>query len=263
MPPVAFEPEQYLRFAAERRAPFDDLLALVRPTPGGRVVDLGCGSGELTRELHDKLGAASTLGLDAAPAMLAKAAGHAGGGLSFEEGDIADFFAKKGLSFDVVFSNAALQWLPDVGAAIGSAAGFVAPGGQLAVQVPQNFDHASHQTAAFVAREPRFAKALGGHVRMSAMIAVEEVATLLFDLGFAKQRVRLEVYGHVLARRRDVVEWVKGTLLLDYKKRLSPEEYRDFVARYEELVVPRLGEREPYLFPFKRLLVWAERAREA
>jgi trans-aconitate 2-methyltransferase len=62
-----------------------------------------------------------------------------------------------------------------------------------------------------------------------------------------------------MAKRRDVVEWVKGTLLLDYKKRLSPEEYGAFVARYEELLVPRLGDREPYLFPFKRLLLWASR----
>jgi trans-aconitate 2-methyltransferase len=259
MPAVAFEPDQYLRFAAERRAPFDDLLALVRPVPGGRVVDLGCGSGELTRALHDKVGAASTLGLDAAPAMLAKAKAHAGGGLAFEEGDIADFLAKNPAPFDVVFSNAALQWLPDIGAAIASAAALVAPNGQLAIQVPQNFEHASHQTASFVAREPRFAKALGGHVRMSAMIPSEDVATLLFESGFTEQRVRVEVYGHVLAHRRDVVEWVKGTLLLDYKLRLSPEEYRDFVARYEQLVMPQLGDHDPYLFTFKRLLLWAAR----
>ncbi len=255
-----YDPEQYARFAAERRAPFDDLLALVRPAPGARVVDLGCGPGALTRELHDKVGAAATLGLDASPAMLAKAAVHAGGGVSFEAGDIAEFCARPGLAFDLVFSNAALHWLPDLAGAIAAAAAIVAPSGQLAVQVPQNFDHASHQTAADVAREPRFAAALAGHVRPSAMIAPEAVAALLFDRGFVEQRVRLEVYAHPHARRRDTgSSRVKGTLLIDYEKRLSPEDFRDFVRRYEELLVPRLGDRDPYLFPFKRLLLWAKK----
>ena len=66
-----WDPGQYQRFAAERAAPFHDLLSLVRPVPGGRVVDLGCGSGELTAQLHRRLEAAATLGLDSSPAARA------------------------------------------------------------------------------------------------------------------------------------------------------------------------------------------------
>src|SRR5919201_301947 len=69
----AWDPDRYRRFAGERSAPFWDLLDLVRPVPGGRVVDLGCGSGELTAELHRALAAAETLGLDSSAAMLARA----------------------------------------------------------------------------------------------------------------------------------------------------------------------------------------------
>ena len=58
-----WDPARYERFAAERAAPFHDLLSLVRPVPGGRVVDLGCGGGELTAQLHRHLEAAETLGL--------------------------------------------------------------------------------------------------------------------------------------------------------------------------------------------------------
>ena len=82
-----WSPGQYQRFAAERAAPFHDLLALVRPVPGGRVVDLGCGSGELTAQLHRRLEAAATLGVDSSPAMLERAAAVAGDGLHFEAGD--------------------------------------------------------------------------------------------------------------------------------------------------------------------------------
>src|SRR4029453_18254794 len=74
-----WDPERYGRFAAERAAPFHDLLSLVRPVPGGRVVDLGCGGGELTAELHRRLEAAETLGLDSSAAMLEGASAPAGG----------------------------------------------------------------------------------------------------------------------------------------------------------------------------------------
>ena len=65
MPQDTWDPEQYGRFAAERRQPFLDLLALLHPIPSGRAVDLGCGTGELTRALHERLGAAETLGIGA------------------------------------------------------------------------------------------------------------------------------------------------------------------------------------------------------
>ncbi|HEY4117066.1 MAG TPA: methyltransferase domain-containing protein [Byssovorax sp.] len=252
-----WNPSQYLRFAAERRAPFDDLAALVSPSTGGRAIDLGCGTGELTRELHERLGARATLGLDGSPAMLEEAAKHAGSGLTFELGDIAD--AGQRGAFDVVFSNAALQWLPDLVEATRAAAALVGPGGQLAVQVPQNFDHASHLVAAEVAAEAPFAARLAGYARRTALTPPEVIASLLFELGFTKQRVRVEVYAHVLTESREVVEWVKGTLLTDYEKRLDAPTYAAFLARYEARLLERIGARAPYLYPFKRLLFWARR----
>src|SRR5215216_1457409 len=159
-----WSPGQYQRFAAERAAPFHDLLALVRPVPGGRVVDLGCGSGELTAQLHRQVGAAETLGLDSSPAMLEGAAGVAGDGLRFAEGDIGEF--REG-GWDVVFSNAALHWLPDHAVLFGRLAGLLHPGGQLAVQMPANHDHPSHVVAAEVAGDEPFRTALDGYRRVS------------------------------------------------------------------------------------------------
>src|SRR5437016_6389253 len=98
-----WDPDQYERFKAERTRPFFDLLALVEPVPGGRVVDLGCGTGELTRELHRHTGAAETVGIDSSEAMLAEAAAVAGDGLRFEPGDLGSY---RGSGLDVVFGNA-------------------------------------------------------------------------------------------------------------------------------------------------------------
>ena len=110
-PSADWNPAQYERFRDERSRPFFDLLDLVQPRPEMRVVDLGCGTGELTRELHRRLSARETIGIDNSPAMLAKSAAFAGDGLRFEQKDIGTFASEA--DFDLVFSNAALQWVPD------------------------------------------------------------------------------------------------------------------------------------------------------
>src|SRR4051812_41832121 len=104
-----WDPAQYGRFRDERSQPFFDLLSLVQSRPAMRVVDLGCGPGELTREMHRRLVAADTLGVDSSTAMLAKCAALAGEGLHFTKGDIATWSPDGPL--DLVFSNAAIQWV--------------------------------------------------------------------------------------------------------------------------------------------------------
>jgi trans-aconitate 2-methyltransferase len=251
-----WNPEQYARFGAERAQPFHDLLDLVRPVPGGRVVDLGCGSGELTAELHRRLQAGQTLGLDSSSAMLERASPLAGDGLRFELGDIAEF---GGGGWDVVFSNAALQWLPDHEALFGRLVGALAGGGQLAVQMPANFDHPSHVVADELAGGEPFRSALGGWRGMAPIRPPEWYALLLDRLGLTEQHVRLQVYLHHLADREQVVEWVRGTLLTAYARRLPTELFEQFLDRYRERLLPRLDDGRPYRYPFKRVLLWARR----
>jgi trans-aconitate 2-methyltransferase len=252
-----WDPEQYERFAAERAAPFWDLLSLVRPVPGGRVVDLGCGNGELTAALHRRMEAAETLGLDSSPAMLEGAAALAGGGLRFELGDIAAF--DQG-GWDVIFSNAALHWLPDHAGLLGRLVAALNPRGQLAVQMPANHNHPSHVVAAELAAAEPFRVALDGYRRSSPVQAPEWYAELLDRLGLADQHVRLQVYLHRLAARDEVVEWVKGTLLNDYQARMPAALFEEFLAAYRRRLLPLLEDTHPYRYPFKRLLLWGRLA---
>jgi trans-aconitate 2-methyltransferase len=252
-----WNPDQYGKFRAERAAPFLDLLALVEPAPAPRVVDLGCGTGELTRLAHDRLGARETVGVDASAAMLARAAGHAGGGVSFVQGDLAAF---AGSGFDLVLSNAAIHWVPDHERLLARLATLVAPGGQLAIQAPANDHHPSHAVAREVAREPEFSGPLGGFVRESPLLSPERYAALLFALGFARQRVRLETYAHPLGSRDDVVEWVKGTTLTDYERRLEPATWARFLDRYRVRLRAALPDDRPFLYTFRRLFLWGRRA---
>lgn len=254
--PVTWDPVQYRRFAAERRQPFDDLLALCRQVPGGTVVDLGCGSGELTAELHRRLGAADTLGIDRSAAMLAEVPAGVEG-LHFAEGDIAGF---DGPPVDLVFANASLHWMGDHPALLRRLRDTVRPGGQLAFQVPANFDHPSHTLARSVASEPPFLEALGGELpadRGGSVLAPGAYAELLYGLGARPPLVRLQVYGHELASTAEVVEWVRGTLLTPYREMLGEEGFERFVTAYRRRLLGELGDRSPYFYGFARILCWA------
>src|SRR6266545_2034033 len=255
-----WDPARYERFATERSAPFYDLLDLIRPIPAGRAVDLGCGTGALTLELHRRVRAGETLGIDSSPAMLERARPLAGGGLRFEQGDIAGLgHTGDDRHWDLVFSNAALHWVPDHPALLARLAAVLARGGQLAVQMPANFDHPSHVVAAELADEEPFRGALGGYRRVVPVESPERYAELLDGLGFAEQDVRLQVYGHRLAGPEEVVEWVRGTLLTDYQRRMPAELFERYLATYRERLLPLYEGRRPYFYPFKRLLLWAAR----
>ena len=252
-----WDPATYARFADERSRPFFDLLALVTPISGGRAVDLGCGSGELTRDLHQKIGASETLGLDSSEAMLAKSAEHAGGGLVFERGDIA-IFSPSG-PFDLVFSNAALHWVPDHPALLTRLTAMVKPGGQLAFQVPDNFDHPSHRAASEAASQEPFRTALAGTGHPRHVLAPEAYASILDRLGYSEQTVRLQIYGVRLESRKGIVQWVEGSLLSEYRRRLPAALYAEFVKRYREILFRLVPDERPYFFTYRRILAWGRR----
>jgi trans-aconitate 2-methyltransferase len=251
-----WDPEQYARFRRQRAQPFEDLFALIRPRAGMRIVDLGCGTGELTRELHQRASAATTLGLDSSAEMLERALPLGGGGLRFERGDLAAFDAPA--AFDLVFSHAALHWVPGHRALFARLRTLLAEDGQLAIQVPANFDHPSQTIAAALCAEPPFRQALAD-LPAPAVLDPAAYAELLDQLGFAEQHVRLQVYAHHLTSREDVVEWMRGTALVPIRDRLSELMFADFLARYRERLCAQLPDTHPHFFSFKRILLWARR----
>lgn len=247
----AWDPDQYRRFQAERDQPFLDLLALVEPAVGPRMVDLGCGDGRLTALAHDRLGASTTLGVDSSAAMLSRA--PTVDGLTFEAGDIGSWAAPG--AFDVVLANASLHWVPDHGDVLRRWAGSVAPGGQLAVQIPANADHPSHTVLAEVTA------GLGIDADPDPVavnvLAPEAYAAVLDDLGAARQHVRLQVYAHHLASSAEVVEWVKGTTLTRIRRATDDAGYDAFLDRYRARLLAAIGDRAPYTYLFKRIHLWA------
>ncbi|HSA92287.1 MAG TPA: methyltransferase domain-containing protein [Terriglobales bacterium] len=259
MPQDGWDPAQYERFRAERSKPFYDLMEMVVPRAGMRVVDLGCGIGDLTRVLHERLRAQETVGIDRSAAMLDKAAKLAGGGLSFRRGEIEEFAEED--AYDLVFSNSALHWVPDHPALLGRLARALRAGGQLAAQMPDMYRHPSHLVAAEVAQE--FRQELGGYVHREYVLEPPEYRAILESADFRQHKVEVRYYDHELASRKDVMEWVKGTLLVQYKERLTVEAYGRFLERYRENLLPRLEDARPYVYSYRRILIWGKKAQRA
>ena len=245
---MTWNPEQYERFKEERAQPFRDLLALIERRPRMQIVDLGCGTGELTRELHEHLGAHETLGIDNSETMLLRSGGLRSQVLRFEQGDIEAYVTDR--PYDLVFSNAALHWIPDHEKLFTRLASFLTQHGQIAIQMPANDDHPSHAIAADVSRE------MDTEPRREHVLPPERYAALLYKLGFKRQHVRLQVYGHELPSARDVVEWNRGALLTDYERKLG-NRFPAFLEKYTERLVRALEPVTPFLYTYKRILIWA------
>ena len=262
-----WDPGQYARFAAERAQPFWDLVELIQlPSCGafGRCVDLGCGSGELTAAVTEKLNILEMVGVDSSDAMLAEARTQLGASdsrLRFAKGDIAKWSGRG--DHELVIANASLHWLPDHAGVLARWWAALEPGGQLAVQVPANADHESHRVAAHVAATEPFLTAFN-HMPppdpvAQNVLAPEQYAVILDELGAEQQHVRLQVYPHHLESSSSVVEWTKGTTLTRFTKLLPRDLIEPFLDAYRERLLDAIGDVSPYFYPFKRTLIWARR----
>ncbi len=246
---MPWNPTLYHKFQSERFAPFDDLLALVNVRGGLRVIDLGCGTGELTARLADALPGSDVVGIDNSQEMLSRAEGYARSGLRFELCPIESVTGE----WDLIFSNAALHWVEDHGSLVPRLMGMLRPGGQLVVQVPSNFRHPTQSLVRDLANEEPFQSALGGWSRTSPVLSIDEYADLLYSSGGQELTVYEKIYPHVLEDADALADWTSGTVLVPYFERLSEELKELFMERYRERLRLRYPTC-PVFFGFRRIL---------
>ncbi len=250
---MPWNPDQYHKFQTERAAPFYDLLALVDARPNLKAIDLGCGTGELTSQLADRLPNSDVTGLDSSPQMLDKAASFARGGLVFQAGDLS---ALSG-DWDLIFSNAAIQWSADHAELIPQLFARLNPGGQIAIQAPSNHNHISHQIYRETADEEKFKSILHGFQRIAPVLSIDQYAQILFDCGAEKIVVFEKIYAHVLEDADAVVEWISGTALVPYFERLG-EHKNEFIDSIREKMRAAMPG-SPVFYPFRRILFSARK----
>lgn len=250
-----WDPERYLTYADERGRPFVDLLARVGAEAPSTAVDLGCGPGNLTRLLAERWPESRVVGLDASPAMIAKAEGIPD--IDWGVADAREWTA--GEPVDVLVSNATLQWVPDHLELLPRLVEQVAPDGWFAFQVPGNFGEPSHTIrAALELESPYDVSATGTSLR--ATHDPVDYHEVLAGLGLRVDAWET-TYLHELTGDDPVFTWVSGTSARPILEALPA----DLRADFEQELKARLAEAYPetggrVLMPFRRIFVVGQKS---
>ncbi len=267
-----WDPGQYLRHAGHRTRPFVDLLARVPELPATaagrppRIADLGCGPANATGLLADRWPSAHITGFDNSPDMLERARRDhegrtpGGGRLDFAHADVRGWAPPPDEPFDLIFSNATLQWVPGHPDAFGAWLDGLAPGGTLAFQVPGNFDSPSHALMRDLAAAEPWKDRLAALLRHED--AVLEPAGYLHRLAALGCTVDVweSTYLHLLTGEDPVLDWVKGTGLRPVLTALAddPEATQEFLTRYRDLLRAAYPATEHgTVLPFRRIFAVA------
>jgi trans-aconitate 2-methyltransferase len=256
---ACWDPQQYQRFSHERSRPFFDLLARTLNSNVRAAADLGCGPGNLTRTLVDRWLEATVWGVDSSPDMLATATRQPmHPRLHFIQADLAAWQPEQPL--DCIVSNAAIQWVPDHERVLKHLLDILAPGGVLAVQMPNNFDEAAHRLLAEIVRQEPWASAIGHWQERYFVQNAGWYAEALHRLGFIEIDVWETIYYHILQGSEAVLEWMKGTALRPVFTRLDADQHEAFLVAYGAKLREAYAERSyGTVLPFRRLFFVARR----
>lgn len=251
-----WNPRQYRAYASHRARPFFELLARVGADAPSYVADLGCGPGERTADLAARWPGAVIEGVDSSAQMIAEARRTATGSVWFTVGDLTEW--TPGRPVDVIFSNAALHWVPEHRRLLPAWVEALAPGGWLAFGMPGNFGSPSHTLLRELCESPRWRDRLGSVNRHNVVGEPQEYLDILNDLG-CDADVWETTYLQVLPGEDPVLEWMKGTALRPAFDALTDEREREeFLAELTALLRKAYPAR-PYgtVFPFRRIFAVA------
>jgi trans-aconitate 2-methyltransferase len=225
---------QYLKFKTQRTQPAIDLARRIDCDSPRKILDVGCGPGNSTEILARRFPEAAILGIDNAEDMI-KTARETHPSLEFRRCDAGSELHSLDGPFDVVFSNACIQWIADHERLLADMLALLRPGGVLAIQIPMQYQEPIHRIISGMIRSDPWRSALG-HLEIFHHLSSNGYVELLADIA-ADFDVWETTYYHILGSHEDILEWYRGTGLRPFLAALPEADRTEFTeAVFREVV---------------------------
>ena len=259
---MPWNPDQYNKFKTVRYKPFYDLMNMIDgqalKKAKAKAIDLGCGTGEQTHMLSERFYQADFLGIDSSSTMLAGSKDFENGRLHFKQRKI-EGFVKEDDKWDLIFSNAALQWVDNHAALFPLLIAKLNQGGQFAVQMPSQQENVLNRLLHQVVSRAAFSSSSIQLVKQSPVLSLDEYATMMFQGGLRDLDISIRVYPIIAQDEMELYDFIAGTALIPYMERLDGEGK----ALLKNLLLKEIKSyfsSFPAIYSFKRLLLYGIKA---
>ena len=251
---MTWNPDLYNEYKEVRYKPFYDLMTLIQPRESIKGVDLGCGTGEQTAILAQKLDAASFLGIDSSPKMLEQSVAFQRDNLHFSLQPI-EAVVDSNEHYDLVFSNAALQWVDNHELLFPQIIRLLTSGGQLAIQMPTQNENLLNRILMEMVEEEPYLSFLAHFRRISPVLSMDDYARILFDHEMVNINISQKVYPVIAKDTETLYRFISGTSLLPYLERLQGEHKEHFINEFKHRIAQHF-KKYPAIYAFKRILIY-------
>lgn len=253
---MPWNPEKYNQFKSIRYQPFFDLANLISGDDLKNGVDIGCGTGEQTKILSEKFDSAKFLGIDPSPEMLSKSKEFESKNLSFKNSTVEDFISwDKNRGWDLIFSNAALQWSNDHESLFTRLISLLSDNGQIAIQMPVQKENLLNQLLLTLVQEHPFVEFLQGWKRESPLLSIDHYARIMFEGGLHNIQIIQKVYPIIADGPDKLLDFIAGSSLIPYLEKMTDDQQQLFIAEYKNRIQKEFRQ-FPTIYAFKRLLLY-------
>lgn len=254
---MPWNPDVYNQFKNLRNQPFYDLLGLISSENLANGIDLGCGTGEQTSILAKTFENTHFLGIDSSSEMLEQSNEFENERLEFKKLSVEEFIQSKE-KWDLIFSNAALQWSNHHKELFPKILSKLSDDGQFAVQMPVQSENILNQILFQLASEEPFKTQLQHWNRVSPVLSLDEYAQIFFNAGLKNIQISIKVYPIIAENAEELFNFISGSALIPYLERLNEEQKAIFIKEYQTRIENKFT-KFPAIYAFKRLLLYGRK----
>lgn len=254
---MPWNPEIYNQFKNIRYQPFFDLVENISSDGLKSAIDIGCGTGEQTKILSEKFADANFLGIDSSTEMLEKSSSLGNERLSFKQQTIEELYDSNE-KWDLIFSNAALQWSDNHEKLFPKLLSLLSENGQFAVQMPVQSENILNQILFQLASEELYKSQLNNWNRVSPVLTLDEYTKIMFDAGLKDLNISMKVYPIIADDAEKLFQFISGSALIPYLEILDQDSHDKFIIEYKKRIAEKF-ENFPAIYAFKRILLYGRK----